>query len=118
MKIMMKLTYVFVVGSIAVLGLTACGKTPQTPSAPEKPAVAEPAVAPSATTVGDAPKADAAIKMANNTICPITGSKAGSMVKDAHVDYGGYRVGLCCSDCVAKFMKDPEVNLKKALTPK
>ena len=58
-----------------------------------------------------------AIKMAKNEICPISGSKSGSMEKDAHVDYGGYRVGLCCSGCVEKFMKDPDANLKKALTP-
>jgi hypothetical protein len=57
------------------------------------------------------------IKMAANKTCPISGSESGSMEKDAHVDYGGYRVGLCCSGCVAKFMKDPDANLKKALTP-
>ncbi len=57
------------------------------------------------------------IKMAANKTCPISGSKVGSMEKDAHVDYGGYRVGLCCSGCVAKFMKDPDANLKKALPP-
>ncbi len=56
-----------------------------------------------------------AIKMANNAICPISGSKVGSMEKDAHVDFGDYRVGLCCSGCVGDFMKDPDANLKKAL---
>lgn len=55
------------------------------------------------------------IKMADNKTCPISGSAAGSMEKDAHVDYGGYRVGLCCSGCASKFMKDPDANLKKAL---
>lgn len=55
------------------------------------------------------------IKMADNKTCPISGDAAGSMEKDAHVDYGGYRVGLCCSGCASKFMKDPDANLKKAL---
>ena len=115
---MKKFTCAVVVAILAAFGLTACGKTAQPSSPPQQPAVAAPIVSPPATTVSETPKADAATKMANNTICPITGSKAGSMANDAHVDYGGYRVGLCCTDCVSKFMKDPEVNLKKALSPK
>jgi hypothetical protein len=49
-----------------------------------------------------------------NANCPITGEKVGSMQKDAHVDYKGVRVGLCCSGCKSKFMANPDANLKKA----
>ena len=55
------------------------------------------------------------IKPANNKLCPITGKPVGSMVKDAHIDYKGYRVGLCCPGCVEAFMKDADANLAKAL---
>lgn len=55
------------------------------------------------------------IKLVNNTKCPISGEAVGSMEEDAHVDYKGYRVGLCCPGCVDKFLKDGEANLKKVL---
>ena len=58
------------------------------------------------------------IKLANNAVCPISGKPAGSMNKDAHVDYGGYRVGLCCNGCVDKFNENPDANLKKAIGEK
>lgn len=49
-----------------------------------------------------------------NARCPITGEKVGAMQKDAHVDYKGTRVGLCCSGCKSKFLANPDANLKKA----
>lgn len=70
--------------------------------------------------VGPPPAADkqadaGKIKPANNKLCPISGKPVGSMVKEAHVDYKGYRVGLCCPACEAAFMKAPDENLAKAL---
>lgn len=58
------------------------------------------------------------IKLANNALCPISGKPVGSMEKDAHVDYKGYRVGLCCMGCPSKFMQNPDANLQKALGDK
>lgn len=58
------------------------------------------------------------IKLANNALCPISGKPVGSMEKDAHVDYEGNRVGLCCMGCAAKFMQNPDANLQKALGDK
>ncbi|CAN5498824.1 hypothetical protein BH09SUM1_BH09SUM1_00820 [soil metagenome] len=58
---------------------------------------------------------ESAIKLANNALCPISGQAVGSMQAGAHVDYKGTRVGLCCMGCEAKFMSDPEANVKKAL---
>lgn len=57
----------------------------------------------------------ALFKEAGNTTCPISGKAVGSMQKGAHVDYKGYRVGLCCSGCASIFMKHPDANLAKAL---
>lgn len=89
----------------------------------EAPAVTSPSQAAPVETSGTPqapPTAEAAaeIKEAGNTLCPITNSKVGSMEKGAHVDYKGYRVGLCCNGCKEKFMKAPEENLKKALEKK
>jgi hypothetical protein len=50
-----------------------------------------------------------------NKMCPISNHPAGSMVPDASVTYKGYKVGLCCNECKAEFMKDPDANLKKAM---
>lgn len=55
-----------------------------------------------------------AVTEVGNTICPITGEPVGSMQKGAHVDYKDQRVGLCCSGCVKKFLKNGDANLKKA----
>jgi hypothetical protein len=72
---------------------------------------------------GAATKADTAdtsgtgqakVKPVNNEICPISGQKVGSMEPGANIVYDGYKVGLCCSGCKEKFMKDPATNLKKA----
>ena len=54
-------------------------------------------------------------KDAANKVCPVTGAEVGSMVKDAHIDFGGYRVGLCCPACVEKFMDAPDEALGRAL---
>ncbi len=62
--------------------------------------------------VADAPP----IKNARNSVCPISGNAVGSMVAGAHVDYGGYRVGLCCPSCTEKFMSHADENLKAAVT--
>jgi curli biogenesis system outer membrane secretion channel CsgG len=111
----MKKSLVLIVG-VAVLTLCclpACSQkeTPTTPPAQAAPAAGEAAKE----AAQPAKAADAELKMAANTVCPISGSEVGSMVKDAHVDFGGYRVGLCCNDCAAKFMEKPDENLKKAL---
>jgi len=58
---------------------------------------------------------DGGIKLANNANCPISGSPVGSMQAGAHVDYNGYRVGLCCMGCEKKFLKDADAILKKVL---
>ncbi|MBI5154807.1 hypothetical protein HZA57_06180 [Candidatus Poribacteria bacterium] len=55
------------------------------------------------------------IKLANNANCPISGNPVGSMQAGAHVDYKGYRVGLCCMGCEKKFLKEGDANLSKAL---
>lgn len=54
------------------------------------------------------------IKLVNNKLCPITGEPVGSMEKGAHLDYKGYRVGLCCMGYAKKFLKDGDANLAKA----
>jgi hypothetical protein len=58
------------------------------------------------------------IKLAKNAVCPISGEAVGSMEKDAHVDYKGYRVGLCCTGCASKFKQNADASLAKALGDK
>lgn len=106
------------IGVIAAFTLAGCAKSGEAKPVKPKPAEATSTTMPETTKANGAPSTVAGLKMANNIVCPITGSKVGSMMKDAHVDYGGYRVGLCCPDCESKFMKDPDTNLKKVLTPK
>lgn len=55
------------------------------------------------------------VKMANNTLCPISGKPVGSMQAGASVTHAGHTVGLCCMGCEGAFKKDPDANLKKAL---
>lgn len=55
------------------------------------------------------------IKLANNTVCPVTGEAVGSMQPGAHVDYNGTRIGLCCMGCERRFQTNPESYLQKAL---
>jgi len=50
----------------------------------------------------------------NNSLCPITGKGAHSMMAEAHVVYKGIRVELCCDGCDVNFMKEPDASLKKA----
>src|SRR5690606_15039792 len=64
---------------------------------------------------GSAPGAAAAVRMANNTHCPISGQLVGSMEPGSHIDIEGVRIGLCCMGCEGEFMKDPAANVKKAL---
>lgn len=95
--------------------LPSCAQPSSAPATPTQVSASENAVAlPDSTAKGTT----AEIKEAGNTICPITGSKVGSMEKGAHVDYQGYRVGLCCNGCKEKFLAAPEENLKKALENK
>lgn len=58
---------------------------------------------------------DDAVKLVNNTKCPISGEDVGSMEEGASVTYGGYKVGLCCMGCEKTFLKNPDANLKKAM---
>lgn len=107
----------FVALSVLLLGaalIPACAPQSTTPGTPAQAIASENTAAPSAQAAGAATE----IKEAGNTICPITGSKVGSMEKGAHVDYKGYRVGLCCNGCKEKFLASPDENLKKALEKK
>lgn len=100
--------------SVLVLGtllLSACAQ-PSPKSAP--PAPSAPVTKSQASPAPTANEPAEQIKEVGNTLCPISNSKVGSMVKGAHVDYKGYRVGLCCNDCKAKFLAAPDENLKKA----
>lgn len=110
--------YTIIVLCVLVPGavlLQACAQSSITPATSAQKIATENAVVP----LGQASGAGAGeIKEAGNTICPITGSKVGSMEKGAHVDYKGYRVGLCCNGCKEKFLAAPEENLKKALQKK
>lgn len=92
--------------------LPACGQQS------DAPAQASPAETSAAPAEQAAAEAGTEIKEAGNAVCPITGSKVGSMEKGAHVDYQGYRVGLCCTACKEKFLIAPDENLKKALEKK
>ena len=53
-------------------------------------------------------------KEVGNKRCPISGAPVGSMQKGSHVDYNGYRVGLCCDGCKKAFMAKADESLKKA----
>jgi hypothetical protein len=44
---------------------------------------------------------------AQNTVCPVTGDKVGSMGKPVYVDYQGKKVGLCCKMCLGEYRADP-----------
>ncbi|CAN5492694.1 hypothetical protein BH09SUM1_BH09SUM1_00260 [soil metagenome] len=57
----------------------------------------------------------AAAKEVNNALCPVSGKAVGSMMKGAHIDYAGQRVGLCCMGCVGAFNKDSDAKLKAAI---
>jgi hypothetical protein len=59
-------------------------------------------------------KSSAKIVQVGNKKCPISGEPVGSMEKGAHVDYKGYRVGLCCSGCKEKFLANADQYLKTA----
>lgn len=59
-------------------------------------------------------KARAAKDVANKT-CPIGGQPVGSMQAGSAVEHDGYRVGLCCDGCRAKFATNPDAYLKAAL---
>ncbi len=48
----------------------------------------------------------------NNTICPITNEKIGSMGNAVPVIYKGKIVNLCCNGCPADFAKNPEKYMK------
>jgi len=50
----------------------------------------------------------------NNSLCPISGKAAHSMMANSHVVYKGTRVELCCDGCDVNFTKEPEAALKKA----
>lgn len=65
------------------------------------------------TTSGTA--SDTQAKEVGNKRCPISGQPVGSMQKGSHIDYNGYRVGLCCESCKKAFMKKADANLKKAM---
>lgn len=109
--------YIFIALSVLLLGAAlfpACTQKSTTPATPAQTSTVEKPAPPSAQAAGAATE----IKEAGNTICPITGSKVGSMEKGAHVDYKGYRVGLCCNGCKEKFLAAPDENLKKALEKK
>lgn len=54
------------------------------------------------------------LKALNNTNCPISAGKIGSMGEGVTVTHNGYEVKLCCAGCKAKFYKDPDAALKKA----
>lgn len=51
-------------------------------------------------------------KPLNNTICPITLEKIGSMGKAVPVIYKGQIINLCCNGCPRDFAKDPEKYMK------
>lgn len=51
----------------------------------------------------------------NNTICPISKEKIGSMGAAVKVIYKGQIVNLCCMGCPADFAKDPEKYMKSVL---
>lgn len=110
--------YNLVALSVLLLGaalLSACAQRSSTTATTPQSSGTEKSAAPQAQAAAGA---TAEIKEAGNTLCPITNSKVGSMEKGAHVDYKGYRVGLCCNGCKEKFMKAPDENLKKALEKK
>jgi len=110
--------YTFVALSVLLLGaalLSACAQQSSTTATPAQSNGTEKSSAPAEHAAAGA---DTEIKQAGNTVCPITGSKVGSMEKGAHVDYQGYRVGLCCNACKEKFLAAPDENLKKALEKK
>jgi hypothetical protein len=48
----------------------------------------------------------------NNTICPITKEKIGSMGMAVPVIYKGKIINLCCGGCPGDFAKDPEKYMK------
>ena len=50
----------------------------------------------------------------NNTLCPVEGNKIGSMGEPVMVEYKGKTYSLCCAECKAAFMKDPDAFSKKA----
>jgi YHS domain-containing protein len=95
--------------------LPACAQQSTTPATPAQARATVKAAAPREQA---AAAAVTEMKEAGNKICPITGSKVGSMEEGAHVEYKGYRVGLCCNGCKEKFLTAPEENLKKALERK
>lgn len=47
-------------------------------------------------------------KALNNTICPVTKAKIGSLGPAILVVYRGQVVSLCCPSCVANFAKSPD----------
>lgn len=53
------------------------------------------------------------IKLLNNELCPISGQPVGSMQAGAHVDYKGYRVGLCCMGCEKAFLAKADELMEK-----
>lgn len=110
--------YTFIALSVLLLGaalLSACAQQSTIPAAPAQASATEKTAAPPEQVAAGAATE---IKEAGNTICPITGSKVGSMEKGAHVDHKGYRIGLCCNGCKEKFLAAPDENLKKALDKK
>ncbi|OGV35909.1 MAG: hypothetical protein A2020_07590 [Lentisphaerae bacterium GWF2_45_14] len=44
------------------------------------------------------------------TMCPVMG---GAVNKSLYVDVKGYRIYVCCSDCINEINKDPDKYIKK-----
>jgi hypothetical protein len=42
-----------------------------------------------------------------NSVCPDSGDKVGSIGKPVYVIYQGKKIGLCCRECLKDFQKDP-----------
>lgn len=103
----MKFWKVSAIVAPALLLLCSCSAGKSAPSAPAvKDSASSEAAAPTATT--------AEVQPVNNKKCPVSGEPVGSMEKDAHIDYNGYRVGLCCKGCIDVFNQDPQKFLAKA----
>ena len=54
--------------------------------------------------------------VAQQTVCPVTGAKLGSMGKPVRTDAAGHTVFLCCTGCEDKFKAQPDFYLARLRT--
>jgi YHS domain-containing protein len=98
---------IILVAAIALLGLSACKKAPETMP---MEAGGMQQMHGEAAAAKEAPPLPEGIVEAGNKTCPISGEKVSGA---DFVVYDGKRYGLCCAGCKEMFLKDPDKYINK-----